>query len=166
MPFQVAENIQVTIRSAYLSEARWKARSGEKNQSGKYVTVIGDFCLLVADEAGNSDTWRGELSNRNGNGRRAHQEQTEITLEKLQAIGLNAQSLQSLIEQADENNRFPSLIGKQCTITTERREYKDKYGNKQEIVYIKYLNPTNPRMPKPIAREEFLRRVRESGLLN
>lgn len=125
MSFNIIGNIDVTVTDAYIAEPHWEAKPGEVNNKNIPVVVWGDVCLVVTDKDGNNDIWKGELSNRTGNGTRAHQEQTEVTLEKLVSIGFNTPTFNDLVEQCDANNTIPNLVGLECSVTTEEREYED-----------------------------------------
>lgn len=159
MSFKSIGNIDVTVTDAYIAEAHWEAKAGEVNNKGLPVIVWGDVCLVIEDKDGNNDIWRGELSNRSGSGTRAHQEQTEITLEKLVSIGFNTPTFNDFIVQCDENNSIPNLIGFECTVTTEEREFEGRDGKPRKAVFVKYINARGSGGPKRLSKADFLARV-------
>ena len=159
MSFKAIGNIDVTVTDAYIAEPHWEAKPGEVNGKGMPVMVWGDVCLVVEDKDGNNDIWRGELSNRSGNGTRAHQEQTDITLEKLCSIGFNTPTFYDFIAQCDDNNSLPALVGLECTVTTEEREFEGRDGKPRKAVFVKYINARGTGGPKRLSKAEFLARV-------
>ncbi len=144
MPFKSEGTFDVTITDAFISEAKFQPRDGELNNQGVPVETYYDVCIQVQSEQGDSDLWRGEMSNRNGVGNSAHLYRADLTLKTLQEIGFNVQSMTELEAQFvpanDRSISIPNLIGIKCTVTVERREYEDKTGAKKSILFIKYLN--------------------------
>ena len=159
MSFNTVGNIDVTVTDAYIAEPHREAKPGELNNKGIPVTVWADICVVVADRDGNNDIWKGELSNRTGNGTRAHQEQTEITLEKLVSIGFNVPTFNDLMEQCDDNNCLPNMIGLECTVTTEEREFEGKDGRPRKGIFVKYLNARGFGGPRRISKADFIARI-------
>ena len=144
MSFKSEGTIDVTITDAFISEAKFQPKDGELNNQGVPVETYYDVCIQVANAEGDSDLWRGEMSNRNGVGNSAHLYRADLTLKTLQEIGFNVQSMTELEAQFvpanDRSISIPNLIGIKCTVTVERREYTDKTGAQKSILFIKYLN--------------------------
>jgi len=145
MPFKAEGTFDVTITDAFISEAKFQPKDGELNNQGVPVETYYDVCIQVQSEQGDSDLWRGEMSNRNGVGNSAHLYRADLTLKTLQEIGFNVQSMTELEAQFvpanDRSISIPNLIGIKCTVTVERREYEDRQtGAKKSILFIKYLN--------------------------
>ena len=164
MSFNTVGSIDVTITDAYISNPRWAEKPNEVNSKGIPVRVWGDLCLIVTDANGNNDIWRGEFSNRTGTGTRAHQEQTEITLEKLVSLGFNTPTFADFIAQCDENNGIPNLINLPCTVTTEERKYKGHDGQERSGIFIKYINARGAGAPQRISKAEFLARINGTAI--
>lgn len=159
MSFNIIGNIDVTVTDAYIAEPHWEAKPGEVNNKNIPVVVWGDVCLVVTDKDGNNDIWKGELSNRTGNGTRAHQEQTEITLEKLVSIGFNTPTFKDLVDLCDENNTIPAFVGLECSVTTEEREYEGRDGKTRKTIFVKYINARGAGGPRRISKADFIARV-------
>lgn len=159
MSFKTIGNIDVTIADAYIAEPKWDAKPGEKNNRGVPVTVWGDLCIIVKDDQGNTDVWKGELSNRTGNGTKSHLEQTAITLERLVEIGFNVPTFTDLMNQCNDDNVLPNLIGMRCTVTTEEVTYTGKDGTQKTGIFTRYLNRLGAGGPKRMSKADFLRRV-------
>lgn len=144
MAFKTEGNIDVTVVDAYMSEAKFEAKDNETNNRNEFVKVYGDVCLLLQDKDGNSDIWHGEISNRSGTGTVAHLYRTDLTLKTLQEIGFNVTTLQELFDQfmtaEDGSITIPNLIGKEATITTERKTFPKRDGTEGSAIQIKYLN--------------------------
>ncbi len=156
MAFKIEGIIDVTVTDAYISEAHWQPKDGELNNQGLPIQAWGDVCLTVTDKDGNSDIWRGELSNRDGNGNRAHQQQTDITLEKIVDIGFNVPTFQALMDQCDDNMTIPNMIGMELSITTEKRSFKKRDGKQGEAIQIKYINRRGEGGPRRISKADFM----------
>ena len=156
MAFKIEGIIDVTVTDAYISEAHWQPKDGELNNQGLPIQAWGDVCLVVADKDGNSDIWRGELSNRDGSGNRAHQQQTDITLEKIVDIGFNVPTFQALMDQCDDNMTIPNMIGMELSITTEKRSFKRRDGKQGEAIQIKYINRRGEGGPRRISKADFM----------
>lgn len=159
MSFKIIGNIDVTVIDAYIAAPHWEAKPGEINNKGIPVVVWGDVCLVVADKDGNNDIWKGELSNRTGNGTRAHQEQTEITIEKLLEIGFNTPTFNDLVNMCEDDNSIPGMIGAECSITTEEREYEGRDGKIRKTIFVKYINARGAGGPRRISKADFLARI-------
>lgn len=144
MPFKSEGTIDVTITDAFISEAKFQPKENELNNQGVPVETYYDVCIQVQNAEGDSDLWRGEMSNRNGVGNSAHLYRADLTLKTLQEIGFNVQSMTELEAQFvpanDRSISIPNLIGIKCTVTVERREYTNNTGAQKSILFIKYLN--------------------------
>lgn len=156
MSFKIEGIIDVVVTDAYIADAHWQPQDNERNNSGLPIQAWGDICLMVADKDGNNDIWRGELSNRNGNGTRAHQEQTDITLEKIVNLGFNVPTFQALIEQCDDNMGLPNMIGMELSVTTEKRTFKKRDGSQGEAIQIKYINKRGEGGPRRMSKADFM----------
>ena len=156
MSFKIEGIIDVVVTDAYIADARWQPLDNELNNSGLPVQAWGDICLMVADKDGNNDIWRGELSNRNGNGTRAHQEQTDITLEKIVNLGFNVPTFQALMEQCDDNMGIPNMIGMELSVTTEKRTFQKRDGSQGEAIQIKYINKRGEGGPRRMSKADFM----------
>ena len=156
MSFKIEGIIDVVVTDAYIADARWQPLDNELNNSGLPVQAWGDVCLMIADKDGNNDIWRGELSNRNGNGTRAHQEQTDITLEKIVNLGFNVPTFQALMEQCDDNMGIPNMIGMELSVTTEKRTFQKRDGSQGEAIQIKYINKRGEGGPRRMSKADFM----------
>ena len=145
MSFTAEGNFDVTITDAFVSEAKFQPKENELNNQGIPVEAYYDVCIQVQNEQGDSDLWRGEMSNRSGVGNFAHLYRADLTLKTLQEIGFGVGSMTELEAQFvpanDRSISIPNLIGLKCTATVERREYTDnKTGAQKSLLFIKYLN--------------------------
>lgn len=144
MGFKTEGQIDVKVMEAYVCEPRFPAKENEVNERNEWVQVYGDVCLFLQDKDGNTDVWHGELSNRMGKGNAAHLYRTDMTLQNLQEIGFNVQSLQDLgmqfVAGSDGTVTIPNLAGFEATVLTEQREFDKRDGTKGTAIQIKYLN--------------------------
>jgi len=155
----------VTITDAFIVEAKFQPKDGERNNQGVPVEAYYDVCIQVSNAEGDSDIWRGEMSNRNGVGNYAQLYRTDLTIKTLQEIGFGVQSMTELENQfvpaQDRSISIPNLIGLKCTATVERREYEDRNtGAKKSFLYIKYLNAPGSGHAKRLSFDDFMNRRR------
>ena len=164
MPFKTEGTFDVTITDAFITDAKFQPKDGERNNQGVPVETYYDVCIQVANAEGDSDIWRGEMSNRNGVGNNAQLYRTDLTLKTLQEIGFGVQSMTDLENQFvpanDRSISIPNLVGLKCTVTIERREYEDRNGVKKSINFIKYLNALGSGHAKRLSFDDFMNRRR------
>ena len=164
MSFKTEGTFDVTITDAFITDAKFQPKDGERNNQGVPVETYYDVCIQVANVEGDSDIWRGEMSNRNGVGNNAQLYRTDLTLKTLQEIGFCVQSMTDLENQFvpanDRSISIPNLVGLKCTVTIERREYEDRNGVKKSINFIKYLNALGSGHAKRLSFDDFMNRRR------
>ena len=164
MSFKTEGTFDVTITDAFITDAKFQPKDGERNNQGVPVETYYDVCIQVANAEGDSDIWRGEMSNRNGVGNYAQLYRTDLTIKTLQEIGFGVQSMTDLENQFvpanDRSISIPNLIGLKCTATVERREYEDRNGVKKSINFIKYLNALGSGHAKRLSFDDFMNRRR------
>ena len=164
MSFKTEGTFDVTITDAFITDAKFQPKDGERNNQGVPVETYYDVCIQVANAEGDSDIWRGEMSNRNGVGNNAQLYRTDLTLKTLQEIGFGVQSMTDLENQFvpanDRSISIPNLVGLKCTVTIERREYEDRNGVKKSINFIKYLNALGSGHAKRLSFDDFMNRRR------
>ena len=150
-----------------MSEARFEAKPGEVNSRQEPVQTYGDVCLLLEDKDGNTDTWHGEISNRNGIGTKAHLYRTDLTLKTLQEIGFGVTSLAELggqfVAESDGTVTIPNLAGMEATVTTEYKDYEKRDGTAGRALRIKYLNAKGSHREKKLSMAEVMKRFGMGG---
>lgn len=165
--FKVEGEFDVVVREAFMSEARFEAKPGEVNSRQEPVQTYGDVCLLLEDKDGNTDTWHGEISNRNGIGTKAHLYRTDLTLKTLQEIGFGVTSLAELggqfVAESDGTVTIPNLVGMEATVTTEYKDYEKRDGTTGHAIRIKYLNAKGSRREKKLSMAEVMKRFGMGG---
>ena len=158
--FKVEGEFDVVVREAFMSEARFEAKPGEVNSRQEPVKTYGDVCLLLEDKDGNTDTWHGEISNRNGIGTKAHLYRTDLTLKTLQEIGFGVTSLAELggqfVAESDGTVTIPNLVGMEATVTTEYKDYEKRDGTAGRALRIKYLNAKGSHREKKLSMAEVM----------
>jgi len=139
--FKTPGNIDCTVTDAFIAESKFPPKENEINNRNEYVSTWYDVCLLLQDEAGNTDTWHGEMSNRTGQGTRAHMYRSDLTLETLRQIGFNVNTIQELeaqwVTNPDRSISLPNLVGCRCTAVVAASEKLDKEG--RPFLNIKYI---------------------------
>lgn len=144
MSFKHEGSIDVTITEAFVADCKFGAKENEINDRNEYVQTYFDVCLNLQDAEGNSDIWRGEISNRCGKGNNAHLYRADLTLKTLQEIGFNVQTLADLENQfaEDQNGNvyIPNMVNLKCTVTTENKTFEKRDGTTATAIQIKYLN--------------------------
>lgn len=165
--FKVEGEFDVVVREAFMSEARFEAKPGEVNSRQEPVQTYGDVCLLLEDKDGNTDTWHGEISNRNGIGTKAHLYRTDLTLKTLQEIGFGVTSLAELggqfVAESDGTVTIPNLVGMEATVTTEYKDYEKRDGTAGRALRIKYLNAKGSHREKKLSMAEVMKRFGMGG---
>lgn len=165
--FKVEGEFDVVVREAFMSEARFEAKPGEVNSRQEPVQTYGDVCLLLEDKDGNTDTWHGEISNRNGIGTKAHLYRTDLTLKTLQEIGFGVTSLAELggqfVAESDGTVTIPNLVGMEATVTTEYKDYEKRDGTAGRALRIKYLNAKGAHREKKLSMAEVMKRFGMGG---
>ena len=165
--FKVEGEFDVVVREAFMSEARFEAKPGEVNNRQEPVQTYGDVCLLLEDKDGNTDTWHGEISNRNGIGTKAHLYRTDLTLKTLQEIGFGVTSLAELggqfVAESDGTVTIPNLVGMEATVTTEYKDYEKRDGTAGRALRIKYLNAKGAHREKKLSMAEVMKRFGMGG---
>lgn len=165
--FKVEGEFDVVVREAFMSEARFEAKPGEVNSRQEPVQTYGDVCLLLEDKDGNTDTWHGEISNRNGIGTKAHLYRTDLTLKTLQEIGFGVTSLAELggqfVAESDGTVTIPNLVGMEATVTTEYKAYEKRDGTAGRALRIKYLNAKGSHREKKLSMAEVMKRFGMGG---
>jgi hypothetical protein len=130
--FQKAGHFEGVIKQIMLAEPKFA-----KNEPNAF-----DIAILIECD-GQSDWWRGEMSNIYGKGNFAGKKQSEITMENLAGIGFQGQDLTTLEKQ---------LIGKTIPFTVVERKGTGEYEGKTyyDLKYIggndfapKAIDPTN-----------------------
>lgn len=154
--FKIDGDLEVTIAEAYVTEAKFPAKTGEINNRNEYVQVFYDVVVLLKDAEGNTDTWHGEISNRTGTGTYAHMYRLDLTMKTLQDIGFNVRSLQELEQQFVANEKreivIPNLVGIGCRATVEKSEKVNKSG--LPYYNVRYLNALSSG-PKRLSFDSF-----------
>lgn len=165
--FKVEGEFDVVVREAFMSEARFETKPGEVNSRQEPVQTYGDVCLLLEDKDGNTDTWHGEISNRNGIGTKAHLYRTDLTLKTLQEIGFGVTSLAELggqfVAESDGTVTIPNLVGMEATVTTEYKDYEKRDGTAGRALRIKYLNAKGLHREKKLSMAEVMKRFGMGG---
>lgn len=165
--FKVEGEFDVVVREAFMSEARFEAKPGEVNNRQEPVQTYGDVCLVLEDKDGNTDTWHGEISNRNGIGTKAHLYRTDLTLKTLQEIGFGVTSLAELggqfVAESDGTVTIPNLVGMEATVTTEYKDYEKRDGTAGRALRIKYLNAKGAHREKKLSMAEVMKRFGMGG---
>lgn len=165
--FKVEGEFDVVVREAFMSEARFEAKPGEVNNRQEPIQTYGDVCLVLEDKDGNTDTWHGEISNRNGIGTKAHLYRTDLTLKTLQEIGFGVTSLAELggqfVAESDGTVTIPNLVGMEATVTTEYKDYEKRDGTAGRALRIKYLNAKGSHREKKLSMAEVMKRFGMGG---
>lgn len=105
--FKTAGSFTGTVREVIFAEPKFA-----KDDANAF-----DICLRIEGPEGQSDWWRGEMSNKYGRGNFSNKKQTQITIENLRRIGFEGNDLTQLEKQ---------LVGKEIPFTVEAREYDGK----------------------------------------
>lgn len=158
--FKVDGNVDVTIIDAYVAECKFPAKENELNDRGEYVQTFYDVVLQLQDEAGNTDLWHGEISNRTGTGNNAHLYRLDLTIKTLQEIGFGVRNLTELesqfVSQPDGSLLVYNLIKMQCTATVVKSEKTDRNGN--PYYNVRFLNKLGGGVKKLSMQEIMARR--------
>lgn len=129
--FRIDGYLDVTITDAYLAQSRFPAQPGERNERGEMVEVLFSLYLELKDKEGNTDTYDLEFSNRCGIGTRADSYRTQMSLETLQEIGFNVQTMEEffmqVVDSPDATN-VPNLIGLTCVAKVAKSDKTNKRG--------------------------------------
>lgn len=152
--------VDVTIVAACVGAPKYppSERDSAANSKGEAIAVWGDVILTCQDADGNTDSWHGELSNRNGVGNYAQVTHTEMTLETLQKIGFAVADWNALYAQIDEDGNIPNILNMQATANIVSREYDGK-----TYYDVKYLNPLGSGGPKKMSKAELLASLNGGG---
>lgn len=117
------------------------------NHRGQPISVSFDICLKCQAESGEFDYCFCEISNRTGMGNFKDRERWEQTLDTLQQIGFNVQSMPKLLEQfvaQGEVTTIPNLIGVKCIAVIEETPSADGQKTWRNLKYIKGANSGKP----------------------
>ena len=129
--FRIDGYLDVTITDAYLAQSRFPAQPGERNERGEMVDVMFSLYLELKDKEGNTDTYDLEFSNRCGIGTRSNSYRTQMSLETLQEIGFNVQTMEEffmqVVDSPDATN-VPNLIGLTCVAKVAKSDKTNKRG--------------------------------------
>jgi len=159
--FKTPGNFDCTIIDAFIAEPKFGPKDGETmNSRGEQIQIWYDVCLLLQDANGNTDTWHGEMSNRDGFGNRAHMQRWEITLETLRQIGFNVNTIPELemqfVPNQDGSASIPNMLNLKCTAVVEA---STKVGNNgQPFVNIKYITALGGGGPRKLTMAEIMQR--------
>ena len=118
----------VEVVDAFPAEAKFKEKENEKNDLRENVKVFYDVVLILKTANGNTDSWRGEISNRTGKYNETTVYRFDSTLRSLQRIGFKVKTVSDLEQQfyPDEhkNITIPNLVGIKCIAHVEKTETK------------------------------------------
>ena len=159
--FKTPGNYDCTIIDAFIAEPKFGPKDGETmNNRGEQIQIWYDVCLLLQDANGNTDTWHGEMSNRDGFGNRANMQRWEITLETLRQIGFNVNTIPELemqfVPNQDGSASIPNMLNLRCTAVVEASQ---KVGNNgQPFVNIKYITALGGGGPRKLTMAEIMQR--------
>ena len=95
------------------------------------MDVLFSLYIELKDKDGNTDTYDLEFSNRCGIGNRADSYRTQMSLETLQEIGFNVQTMEEFFMQVVDSpdaTAVPNLIGLACVAKVAKSDKTNKRG--------------------------------------
>lgn len=134
MPFKEEGHFEGPVKQVLIAEPRFN-----KEDPNAF-----DVCIEVEGPNGQSDWWRGEMSNKYGVGIFANKRRSEITMDDLRKVGFEGEDLTQLSTQ---------LVGKTIPFSVVGRDHEGK-----RYFDVKYIGG-NDFAPKALDPAELQRRM-------